>query len=398
MAYYTISHLLQKGEIYGTDTSIIKPKQLIDKVWDFVFCDGPYPKSSDISSSLLSKMKEEFEYWYPFDIRTSSKDLLQSHVTFCIYNHTAVLHKHHRPRGFKCIVHNMLNSEAMSKSKGNFKTIHLSEKAPFQPMPIVCLSEINLAVKLTEKNYNNSLFREALKTGFYDLQSARDEYRFSCGSSECMNFYLLLQFMDVQTRLMTPICPHYAEYVWRVILMKDGYVVKAGWPKVDTPDLTLKVANKYLQDTIASMRNIEHKRSVGLIYVNAQYDGWKAECLNILRTKANHETSSFAPDEEILDALQQSPVGGVHLQQTQSRYTPFLKFNKDEAIALGLPFSEIEVLQENSELIKRQLDLEQVEVLSITDPEAMSKAGHLNLLLNQNLPNPGNPTAIFFSV
>ncbi|KAK6247460.1 hypothetical protein QUC31_019025 [Theobroma cacao] len=200
-------------------------------------------------------------------------------------------------------------------------------------MPIVCLSEINLAVKLTEKNYNNSLFREALKTGFYDLQSARDEYRFSCGSSECMNLYLLLQFMDVQTRLMTPICPHYAE------------------------------------------------------------------------TKANHETSSFAPDEEILDALQQSPVGGVHLQQTQSRYTPFLKFNKDEAIALGvqaldlqLPFSEIEVLQENSELIKRQLDLEQVEVLSITDPEAMSKAGHLNLLLNQNLPNPGNPTAIFFSV
>ncbi|EOY33283.1 ATP binding,leucine-tRNA ligases,aminoacyl-tRNA ligases,nucleotide binding,ATP binding,aminoacyl-tRNA ligases, putative [Theobroma cacao] len=255
-------------------------------------------------------------------------------------------------------------------------------------MPIVCLSEINLAVKLTEKNYNNSLFREALKTGFYDLQAARDEYRFSCGSSKCMNFDLLLQFMDLQTRLMTPICPHYTEYVWRVIRMKDGYVVKAGWPKVDTPDLTLKVANKYLQETIASMRK----------FLLKQISGSK-------KTKANHETSSFAPDEEILDALQQSPVGGVHLQQTQSRYTPFLKFNKDEAIALGvqaldlqLPFSEIEVLQENLELIKRQLDLEQVEVLSITDPEAMSKASHLNLLLNQNLPNPGNPTAIFFSV
>ncbi|XWS73822.1 hypothetical protein CRYUN_Cryun02cG0162400 [Craigia yunnanensis] len=70
-----------------------------------------------------------------------------------------------------------------------------------------------------------------------------------------------------------------------------------------------------------------------LIYVNEQYDGWKAECLNILRTKFDPETCSFAPDEEILDALQQSPVGqGVNLKQTQSLYMHFLKFKTDEVI------------------------------------------------------------------
>lgn len=70
---------------------------MTDEVWDFIFCEGPYPKSSDIpliidgdySSSILTKMKQEFEYWYPFDLRVFGKDLIQNHLTFCIYNHTA---------------------------------------------------------------------------------------------------------------------------------------------------------------------------------------------------------------------------------------------------------------------------------------------------------------------
>lgn len=31
-------------------------------------------------------------------------------------------------------------------------------------------SEINSAIKLTEHSYSRMLFREAMKTGFYDLQ------------------------------------------------------------------------------------------------------------------------------------------------------------------------------------------------------------------------------------
>ncbi|KAJ4968028.1 hypothetical protein NE237_014729 [Protea cynaroides] len=59
-------------------------------------------------------------------------------------------------------------------------------------------NEINIAVKMTEQHYNDYMFREALKTGFYDLQSARDEYRFSCGTGG-MNCDFLWRFMDVQT-------------------------------------------------------------------------------------------------------------------------------------------------------------------------------------------------------
>ncbi|XP_010251893.1 PREDICTED: leucine--tRNA ligase, cytoplasmic-like [Nelumbo nucifera] len=482
MAYYTIAHLLQNGDMYGSDMSLVKPEQMTDEVWNYVFCGGPYPKSSDIPTSLLSKMKQEFEYWYPFDLRVSGKDLIQNHLTFCIYNHTALLPKQHWPLGFRCNGHIMLNSEKMSKSTGNFRTLHqaieefsadatrfaladagdgmddanfvfetanaailrltkeiswmeevlavessLRTGPPSTYADRVFANEINIAVKMTEQHYSEYMFREALKTGFYDLQAARDEYRFSCGVGG-MNRELLLWFMDVQTRLITPICPHYAEYIWKELLKKDGFVVKAGWPTGDLPDLTLKSANKYLQDSIVSMRKLlqkqvsgskkpnkkgaavpppteENKPSVGLIYVNEQYDGWKRVCLEILQSKFDRETHSFAPDQEILEALQRSVIGQeTNFKQIQKLCMPFLRFKKDEVLSVGvhaldlrLPFGEIDVLEENLDLIKRQLGLDHVEVLSAIDPDAVRKAGSHVSLLNQNPPSPGNPTAIFLT-
>ncbi|GKD76970.1 leucine--tRNA ligase, cytoplasmic [Tanacetum coccineum] len=123
MAYYTVSHLLQKGELYGADTSSVKPEQLTDDVWDYVFLEGREPKHSDISLDLLKKMRKEFEYWYPLDIRVSGKDLMQNHLTFCIYNHTTIFPEKHWPRGFRCNGHLMLNAEKMSKLTGIFMTL-----------------------------------------------------------------------------------------------------------------------------------------------------------------------------------------------------------------------------------------------------------------------------------
>lgn len=481
MAYYTVAHLLHEGDMYGSTTSSVRPELMTDEIWDFLFCGGPYPKSSEISSSILNKMKQEFEYWYPFDLRVSGKDLIQNHLTFCIYNHTAIMPKKHWPRGFRCNGHIMLNAEKMSKSTGNFRTLRqaieefsadatrfsladagdgvddanfvfetanaailrltkeiawmeeiLAAESSLRTGPPstyadkVFANEINIAVKMTDQHYRDYMFREALKTGFYDLQSARDEYRFSCGAGG-MNRDLVWRFMDVQTRLITPICPHYGEYVWRELLRKDGFVVKAGWPAADQADLTLKNANKYLQDSIVSMRKLLQKQTMGskkgkkkgapvaqvaedhtltgLIYVNEQYAGWKAECLRILQSKFDKNTRSFAPDNEIVEDLRKSEVGqDANFDQTLKLCMPFLRFKKAEAIAIGvqaldlkLPFGEIDVLQENLDLIKRQLGLEKVEVLSATDPDAVALAGPLASLLNQNPSSPGNPTAIFLS-
>ncbi|CAI9097023.1 OLC1v1033311C1 [Oldenlandia corymbosa var. corymbosa] len=481
MAYYTVSHFLQRGDMYGDDTSAVKPEQLTDEVWDFLFCGGPYPESSALSSDLLYKMKQEFEYWYPFDLRVSGKDLIQNHLTFCIYNHTAIFPDNHWPLGFRCNGHIMLNAEKMSKSTGNFRTLRQAIKEfsadatrfaladagdgmddanfVFETANSAILrltkeiawieevlaaeaslrtgdastyadkvfdNEMNIAVEVTEKNYSEYMFREALKSGFYDLQAARDEYRLSCGSGG-MNRKLVLQFIDVQTRLIAPICPHYSEYVWRKLLKKEGFAIKAGWPEAGSPDFILKKANQYLQDSIVSMRkllqkqvsgtkkgnanvsNTQNKPTVGLIFVNELYDGWKKECLIILEKHFDPVSRTFAPDQdiltELLTELQKSPVGqGVNLKQMQKLCMPFLRFKKDEAKAVGkqaldlkLPFGEIEVLQENLDLIKRQLGLEKLEILSADDPVAVQRAGPHASLLKQNPPSPGNPTAIFLN-
>ncbi|XP_050223511.1 leucine--tRNA ligase, cytoplasmic [Mercurialis annua] len=481
MAYYTVAHLLHNDDMYGSSkTHPVQPAEMTDEVWDFIICKGPYPKSSNIPSSLLEKMKQEFEYWYPFDLRVSGKDLIQNHLTFCIYNHTAIMAKHHWPRGFRCNGHIMLNSEKMSKSTGNFRTLRqaieefsadatrfsladagdgvddanfvfgtansailrLTKELSFMEEDLAaesCLrmgppstyadrvfeNELNLAVKMTEKNYQDYMFREALKTGFHDLQAARYEYRFSCGLGG-MNRDLVWRYMDVQTRLIAPICPHYAEYVWREILRKDGFVVNAGWPVAGEPDLTLKAANKYLHDLIDNMRKTLHKQLLGskkpnkgapvttltagkivlFVFVNEEYDGWRAECLRILQSKFDSKNRTFAPDAEIMEALKNSSVGqATDFRQTQKLCMPFLRLKKNETIAIGaqaldlkLPFGEIEVLKENIDLIKRKLEVEEVEILCATNADDVSKAGPQVSVLNQSFPSPGKPTPIYLTM
>ncbi|KAK6797085.1 hypothetical protein RDI58_004786 [Solanum bulbocastanum] len=74
----------------------------------------------------------------------------------------------------------------------------LRNGAPSTYADRVFANEINIAARTAEKNYSEYMFREALKTGFYDLQAARDEYWLSCGSGG-MNWDLLWRFMDGQT-------------------------------------------------------------------------------------------------------------------------------------------------------------------------------------------------------
>lgn len=42
-------------------------------------------------------------------------------------------------------------------------------------------NDINVAVHASYAAYNSMLFKDALKSGCYDLQNARDAYRIACG-------------------------------------------------------------------------------------------------------------------------------------------------------------------------------------------------------------------------
>ena len=121
-----MSHLLQGGTFRGRgDNALgIKPEQMTPEVWDYIFYQGkPAPKS--VPKDKLDRLKREFEHWYPCDVRVSGKDLVPNHLTYYLYNHTAIWpdQPDKWPKGVRANGHLLLNSEKMSKSTGNFLTL-----------------------------------------------------------------------------------------------------------------------------------------------------------------------------------------------------------------------------------------------------------------------------------
>lgn len=128
MAFYTVCHVLLGGSFKGEKPSPlgINPDQMTADVWDYIFfSNAEWPKNTTIKKEHLELMRREFRYWYPVDLRTSGKDLIQNHLMFCLYNHCALWpsEKEMWPRSIRCNGHLLLNSAKMSKSDGNFLTL-----------------------------------------------------------------------------------------------------------------------------------------------------------------------------------------------------------------------------------------------------------------------------------
>jgi leucyl-tRNA synthetase len=104
----------------------ITPDQMTDEVWEYIFCDGPWPSLAPMSRDKANALKHEYEYFYPFDIRSSGKDLVGNHLTFSVYNHAALFPEDKWPISMRTNGHLMLNGKKMSKSTGNSLTLRES--------------------------------------------------------------------------------------------------------------------------------------------------------------------------------------------------------------------------------------------------------------------------------
>merc|ERR1712203_356055 len=175
---------------------------------------GAAKPKTNIPVAALEKMRREFSYWYPMDLRVSGKDLVPNHLTYAVYNHVAIWpEKEKWIRGIRANGHFLLNSEKMSKSTGNFMTLAdaietfsadsvedanfvtgvadagilrlytliewvkemLADGAVLRDSQdtfhdVVFLSEMNKLLLETEQNYDGLLFKEALRTGFFSMQ------------------------------------------------------------------------------------------------------------------------------------------------------------------------------------------------------------------------------------
>ena len=93
---------------------------MTDEVFEYIFCDGPWPSDAPLPKSAADTMKHEFNYFYPMDIRSSGKDLIPNHLTFAIYVHAAIFPEKKWPLSMRTNGHLMLNGKKMSKSERNY--------------------------------------------------------------------------------------------------------------------------------------------------------------------------------------------------------------------------------------------------------------------------------------
>ncbi|OAG29044.1 leucyl-tRNA synthetase [Nematocida displodere] len=125
MAFYTVQRFLSE-DMYGEKPLL--PKEEVDfSFWEAIFGEedayeaglkGKTPGTAE----AITKMREEFRYFYPVDMRVSGKDLTNNHLLFFIYNHVSLFGREFWPANIFTNGHIMLDNQKMSKSTGNFLT------------------------------------------------------------------------------------------------------------------------------------------------------------------------------------------------------------------------------------------------------------------------------------
>lgn len=354
MAYYTIAHLLQSK---GSDLSgkggeeQILPSQLTDEVFDYVFLNQPYPASCSLQESQLQEMRQEFEYWYPMDLRVSARDLIPNHLTMCLYNHLEIWKDRPElwPKGVYCNGHIMVNKKKMSKSEGNFLMLlqcceefsadatrfalansgDSMEDANFEPklaneailylhnfeewakatlqegaegklraadtdmtfMDECFLNEVNFLCDATKAKFESIMFREGLTLCWYEMMIARDLYRdWAVRVGTPMHQKVISVFINAIVVMMAPITPHWSEDLWCNVLSNThlaATVCDAPWPAAPF-DLLLRKQYFFFRETLKSARMALIKLTTGKKGKSAEGAG-KVRRLQVLYASSYEE-------------------------------------------------------------------------------------------------------------
>jgi leucyl-tRNA synthetase len=276
MAFYTMNkHIRQHG---------IKPEALTREVFDFIFYgkgnSSALGKAVGISADTLKEMREEFLYWYPFDLRISAKELLPNHLTFCIFQHAALFPPEQWPRAIGVNGMLMIEGKQMHKSKGNFVTMKnavdrygadatrcalllgaegmddpdwrsenaadiqgkleslynfaksIIEKAKSDErthLETWLLSKLQQRIAAVTDKLGELKTRTALEIALFEIWNDFRWYAHRKGKTEAK---VLREALEVWLRLLAPFAPFVCEELWSE-MGKVDFISLAEWPQVD---------------------------------------------------------------------------------------------------------------------------------------------------------------------
>ncbi|KAK0634361.1 hypothetical protein B0T17DRAFT_611386 [Bombardia bombarda] len=452
MAYYTIAHWLHK-DLFGREKGKgdIAAEQMIDEVWDYIFC------RTDLSEDILSKskipratleaMRREFEYFYPLDLRVSGKDLIPNHLTFFLYNHIALFPREYWPKAVRANGHLQLNGEKMSKSTGNFMTLDDVVKKYGADAARVALAdagdgisdsnfvedvadntilrfytnkewieetikddqlrtgelntfqdalfdnEMNALVNEAKKHYEETSYKLALKAGHYDFLNARDSYREACTAAGIpLHKDLVMKYVRLQALVLTPIAPHWAEYVWTEILGEPQSIQFARFPEVPAADSALTAAREYVKTTssnINSAEAVQMKRMAKgkqgdfdpkkpkklTIFLTESFPAWQTKYIDLLKEVWDPATNTQKIDDKELN-------GRIAKMGEMKKAMPYVQVLKrrlrdgepvDVVLARKLAFDEKTTLLAMIPGLKRAAGLASIQIVVIEEGSKKGK-------------------------
>lgn len=464
MAYYTIAKHLQGGNLNGDKPgpANITPDKLTREVFDYIFHDTTYPENCGIPKETLDAMRQEFRYWYPVDLRVSAKDLIKNHLTMFLFNHIAIWGKKYAPRSIYANGYITVDGEKMSKSLGNFLTmddvvtefssdaVRLSladagdsegdanfekgtaNKSILRLYVFVDLvkemirakngEESSIKIRTGEKHhidkvfesnvkhitaktkekFDNIFFKEGIQLGWYNLQTLLHDYQIEAENLK-LNVHIdsIMEFIERQILILTPLCPHTMDYIWRELLNREGSICNQRFPQSEDYDIQLVREHQYLNETIDSFRTKLTKDEryfninkitpkIGIAYIAETYLDWQITALRCLRTIYDEDKS--LSDMKKIAKILNSNFTKKELNNVMSFVAmKRQEFEKDGISVLeeSVPFNEYETLVQYSSHIASRLGIEEIKVFKTSEsniPDPMNRV---------QTAKPGYPGIVF---
>ncbi|MEM4374656.1 MAG: leucine--tRNA ligase [Nitrososphaerota archaeon] len=293
-ALYTVSKYL------NADKSL--SEKITPDAFGYIFLgEGDATELSEktgVPRDILEKMRDEFSYWYPVDLRVSAKDLVPNHLTFYLFHHTGIFPRHLWPRGVS--VNGLISIEGskMSKSRGNF--ISLKQAIAKYGADATRLTLLLSAEDLDDPDWREKNVIEVRNflTNFLEIvgrsreigSGGADEWLVSMMHltvkkvTEAMErmktrtaagevVYGMLNiwrwwlrrgggrmgrmFLENWIKVLAPFAPFTAEEAWRK-LGKTGFISAEHWPDFDPSmvDLEAVMVEEAMRDLIDDVREI----------------------------------------------------------------------------------------------------------------------------------------------
>jgi leucyl-tRNA synthetase len=313
MAYYTL--------VKSIKTFKIQPEQLTDGVLDYVFLGigkaKEQAKKTGLDIKTLESMRNEFMYFYPLDSRHSGRDLVPNHLTFMIFNHTAIFPENHWPRQIATNGSVMMEGAKMSKSFGNIiplrealakfgadpirlsvmSAAELLQDADFSPtiaksmrdrltrlykfvsqgtqtsrkakvamesltaIDKWMLSRLQEHIRKATEAMEKLAVRKAIHTVMYELDQDFQWYQKrttdSAGKGKATVAYVVREVTGAQIRMLAPVAPHMCEELWEMMGEKE-FLSLTPWPTPDESkiDILAEEKEKLITDVLEDTQNI----------------------------------------------------------------------------------------------------------------------------------------------